>query len=60
MQNLEKLQNLLKNELPNVGRDLGNVELQKNNSKKKTNQITDLAVEGEIGLKHLLRQEQNS
>ena len=35
MKNLEKQQNLLKKEA-NVGRDLGNVELQKNNSKSKS------------------------
>jgi tyrosine-protein kinase Etk/Wzc len=54
-----KTAEFIEERIANVGRDLGNVELQKEQFKK-ANQITDLAVEGEIGLKLLLRQERNS
>lgn len=45
-----KTAEFIEERIANVGRDLGNVELQKEQFKK-ANQITDLAVEGEIGLK---------
>ena len=45
-----KTAEFIEERIANVGRDLGNVELQKEHFKK-ANQITDLAVEGEIGLK---------
>ena len=44
-----KTAEFIEERIANVGRDLGNVELQKEQFKK-ANQITDLAVEGEIGL----------
>lgn len=46
----KKIAEFIEERIANVGRDLGNVELQKEQFKK-ANQITDLAVEGEIGLK---------
>ena len=49
MQNLEKQQNLLKNECQ-CRKRLRKCRTPKEQFKKK-NQITDLAVEGEIGLK---------
>lgn len=45
-----KTAEFIEERIANVGRDLGNVELQKEQFKK-ANQITDLAVEGEIGLR---------
>lgn len=45
-----KTAEFIEERIANVGRDLGNVEIQKEQFKK-ANQITDLAVEGEIGLK---------
>ena len=45
-----KTAEFIEERIANVGKDLGNVELQKEQFKK-ANQITDLAVEGEIGLK---------
>ena len=45
-----KTAEFIEERIANVGRDLGNVEVQKEQFKK-ANQITDLAVEGEIGLK---------
>lgn len=45
-----KTAEFIEERIANVGRDLGNVELQKEQFKK-ANQITDLAIEGEIGLK---------
>lgn len=45
-----KTAEFIEERIANVGRDLGNVELQKEQFKK-ANQITDLSVEGEIGLK---------
>ena len=45
-----KTAEFIEERIANVGRDLGNVEVQKEHFKK-ANQITDLAVEGEIGLK---------
>ncbi len=46
----KKTAEFIEERIANVGRDLGNVESQKEQFKKE-NQITDLAVEGEIGLK---------
>lgn len=45
-----KTAEFIEERIANVGRDLGNVEIQKEQFKK-ANQITDLAVEGEIGLR---------
>ncbi|WP_374449238.1 GumC family protein [Cloacibacterium normanense] len=45
-----KTAEFIEERIANVGRDLGNVELQKEQFKK-ANQITDIAIEGEIGLK---------
>lgn len=45
-----KTAEFIEERIANVGRDLGNVELKKEQFKK-ANQITDLAVEGEIGLR---------
>lgn len=45
----KKTAEFIEERIANVGRDLGNVESQKEQFKKE-NQITDLAVEGKIGL----------
>lgn len=44
-----KTAEFIEERIANVGRDLGNIELQKEQFKK-ANQITDLAIEGKIGL----------
>lgn len=46
----KKTAEFIEERIASVGKDLGNVESQKEQFKK-ANQITDLAVEGEIGLK---------
>ena len=46
----KKTAEFIEERIANVGKDLGNVEFQKEQFKK-ANQITDLAVEGEIGLR---------
>lgn len=46
----KKTAEFIEERIANVGKDLGNVESQKEQFKK-ANQITDLAIEGEIGLK---------
>ena len=46
----KKTAEFIEERIANVGKDLGNVETQKEQFKR-ANQITDLAVEGEIGLK---------
>jgi len=46
----KKTADFIEERIANVGRDLGNVESQKEQFKK-ANQITDLVVEGEVGLK---------
>lgn len=46
----KKTAEFIEERIANVGKDLGNVETQKEQFKR-VNQITDLAVEGEIGLK---------
>lgn len=46
----KKTAEFIEERIANVGKDLGNVESQKEQFKR-NNQITDLAVEGELGLK---------